>query len=155
MNVYIAPGGRDETARLIADKLGPKVRLLHDADGAPRLCGSTLNISISHSRHFAAIALHPSARIGIDIEEPRLGQLRRVITKFLAPHERELWSDRLLEAWTCKEAVFKAAGLRNLPLGAIDLSRPGIAAIPDGCLFALHTVETPDYTLTTALPMLL
>jgi len=154
MNVYVAPGGRNEIARLIAENIGPDVRLLHDADGAPLLNGSPLNISISHSRHFAAIALHPTSRIGIDIEEPRLEQLRRVIAKFLAPNERPLWSDRLLEAWTCKEAVFKAAGLRNLPLGAIDLTRPGFATIADGRRFALHTVETPEYTLTTALPLL-
>lgn len=154
MNVYVAPGGRDEIARLIAENIGQDVRLLHDADGAPLLNGSPLNISISHSRHFAAIALHPTLRIGIDIEEPRPEQLRRVIAKFLAPREQPLWADRLLEAWTCKEAVFKAAGLRNLPLGTIDLTLPGFAAIPDGRRFALHTVETPEYTLTTALPLL-
>lgn len=152
MNVYVAPGGRNEVARLIAEKVGRDARLLHDPDGAPLLAGSPLNISVSHSRNFAAIALHPSLRIGIDIEEPRLEQLRRVISKFLTELELPLWNNRLLAAWTCKEAVYKAAGVRNLPLGAIDLTADGIAVIPDGRRFLLQTVETPDYTLTTALP---
>ncbi len=153
MNVYVAPGGRNEVARLIAENVGPDVRLLHDPDGAPLLAGSPMHVSVSHSRHFAAIALHPCLRVGVDIEEPRPEQLRRVIAKFLTEPELPLWNDRLLAAWTCKEAVYKAAGVRNLPLGAIDLTTDGIAVIPDGRRFALQTVETPDYTLTTALPL--
>lgn len=152
MNIYVAPGGRPAVARLIALHAGADARLVHDPDGAPLLTGSDLRISISHSRNFAAIALHPSERIGIDIEEPRIEQLRRVMTKFLAPAEVPLWSNRLLQAWTCKEAVYKAAGLRNLPLGSIDLTTEGIATIPDGRRFLLQSVVTDAYTLTSALP---
>ncbi|MCX4330666.1 MAG: 4'-phosphopantetheinyl transferase superfamily protein [Muribaculaceae bacterium] len=153
MNVYVTSGGRAGVAGLIARTLGPDVRLLHDPDGAPMLSGSPLHISISHSRDFAAIALHPSLRIGIDIEQPRPEQLRRVTAKFLTEKELPLWNDRLLAAWTCKEAVYKAAGVRNLALGAIDLTNPGIASIPDGRRFLLNITETPAYTLTSAIPL--
>lgn len=152
MNVFISPGNRNDVARLVRENLGENVRVLHEADGSPILVGSPLNVSISHSAHFVALAVHHSVRIGIDIEEPRVEQLRRVISKFLSEKELPLWSDRLLAAWTCKEAVFKAAGVPGLGFGRIDLTEPGIAIIPDGRRFSLQTIETADYTLTTAIP---
>lgn len=151
--IYVAPGGRNAVANLIASRLGPQVRLLHDPEGAPLLAGSNLNISVSHSRNFAAIMLHPSLRCGIDIEEPRPAQLERVRTKFLSPAE-QVSTLNLLRAWTAKEAVFKAAGIPGLGLSMIDtLSCPGMALIPDGRRFLLQTIETELYTLTTALPL--
>lgn len=150
MNVYIAPGGRSAVDRLVARAAGPNVRIIHDPDGAPLLVGSPLNISISHSRHFAAVAVDPDRRIGIDIEEPRMEQLQRVISKFLTPDEIPEWSDRLLQAWTCKEAVFKAAGIPTIGLASIRLVGSSVAITPDGRQFRLQTVETADYTLSTA-----
>ena len=150
MNAYVTPGGRQAVPQLIKRAAGPDARLLHDAHGAPLLAGSDLNISISHSRRFAAVAVSARGRIGIDIEEPRLEQLRRVINKFLAPEEIPLWGDRLLAAWTCKEAVFKAAGVPGIGLGSIILIEPDVAVVPDGRRFRLQTIETADYTLSTA-----
>ncbi len=150
MNIYVTEGGRRAVGPLIERAAGPDARLLHDAHGAPLLAGSGLNISISHSRRFAAVAVSERGRIGIDIEEPRLEQLRRVISKFLAPEEMPLWANRLLAAWTCKEAVFKAAGVPTIGLGSIMLIEPDVAQVPDGRRFRLQTIETPDYTLSTA-----
>lgn len=150
MNIYVTPGGRNAVAQLIQRAAGPDARLLHDVHGAPLLAGSNLNISISHSRQFAAVAVSERGRIGVDIEEPRPEQLRRVISKFLAPEELPLWGDRLLAAWTCKEAVFKAAGVPTIGLGSIILIEPDMAQVPDGRRFRLQTIETPDYTLSTA-----
>lgn len=150
MNVYVAPGGRQAVADLIRRAAGPEARVIHDIDGAPLLTGSSLNVSISHSRRFAAVAVDPWQRIGVDIEEPRLEQLHRVISKFLSPDEVPVWDNRLLAAWTCKEAVFKAAGVTTIGLASIRLTEPGVATVPDGRRFRLQTVETPDYTLSTA-----
>lgn len=150
MNVFIAPGGRLAVDRLVARAAGTDARVIHDPDGAPLLVGSPLNISISHSRHFAAVAVDADRRIGVDIEEPRLEQLQRVISKFLTPDELPGWGHRLLQAWTCKEAVFKAAGIPNIGLASIRLVGPSLAATPDGRHFCLQTVETADYTLSTA-----
>lgn len=151
--VFVAPGGRQSVARLISEHLGSDVRLLHDPDGAPQLAGSKLNISISHSHHFAAIALNPDMRIGVDIEEPRLEQLRHVVAKFLAPEELPLWEHQLLRAWTAKEATFKAAGVSSLTIGQIRLIEQDVAQVPDGRRFLLDFTETPEYTLTTAEPL--
>lgn len=153
-SVIVRHGNRRDVARIVADELGAEVRVIHEADGSPLLAGSALKVSISHSRHFVALALHPKMRIGVDIEEPRLEQLRRVISKFLSPEELPVWGNRLLEAWTCKEAVFKAAGMQNIGLGSIALAEPGVATVPDGRRFALYTTVTPEYTLTLALPLL-
>ncbi|MDE7110390.1 MAG: 4'-phosphopantetheinyl transferase superfamily protein [Muribaculaceae bacterium] len=150
--IYIAEGGRQAIGRLIATHVGENVRLDHDRDGAPLLVGSTLHISISHSRRFAAIMLNEKVRCGIDIEEPRLDQLERVRSKFLTPAELAAEVD-LLSAWTAKEAVFKASATPGLGMSMIDtLSTPGLALLPDGRKFHLQTIVTPDYTLTTALP---
>ena len=100
MNVFIAPGGRRAVDRLIARAAGPQARVIHDPDGAPLLVGLPLNISISHSRNFAAVAVDADCRIGVDIEEPRLEQLQRVISKFLNPDELPVWGNELLRAWT-------------------------------------------------------
>ncbi len=150
--IFVAPGGREAVAELIRRRFGADVRLVHDADGAPRLVGATEEISISHSRRFAALMVSPAGRCGVDIEEPRLEQLSRVKSKFLTPEELAAEVD-LLAAWTAKEAVFKAAGTPGLGMSMIDtLSAPGFALIPDGRRFRLSTVVTSDYTLTSALP---
>lgn len=153
VKIIVRPGNRRDVARMVSEELGAGVRVLHEADGSPILAGSSLHISISHSRHYVALALHPTLRIGIDIEEPRLEQLRRVISKFLSPTELPMWQDRLLEAWTAKEAAFKAAGLSGIGLGSIDLTAPGEARTPDGRRFLLRATVTPTYTLTLALPL--
>ncbi len=153
VRVIIEPGTRRDVARIVRERVGPDVRVIHEADGSPVLIGSTLNISISHSRHFVAIALHPTLRIGVDIEEPRLEQLGRVISKFLSDAELPLWRNRLLEAWTCKEAAFKAAGVAGIGLGSIDLTEEGVARVPDGRRFALRSTATAAYTLTLATPL--
>lgn len=150
--VKVFNGNRNDVARCIREMLGEGVRVIHEADGSPLLAGSELKVSISHSRRFVAIALNQNVRPGVDIEEPRLEQLSRVISKFLTDRELPLWRNRLLAAWTCKEAVFKAAGVAGLGFGSIDLTEPGVATVPDGRRFRLTTVETPDYTLTLALP---
>lgn len=150
--ILIAPGGRQAVSELLRRRFGDGVRLVHDADGSPRLVGADAEISISHSRRYAALMVSTAGRCGVDIEEPRLEQLDRVRTKFLTPDELAAGVD-LLSAWTAKEAVFKAAGTPGLGLSMIDtLSRPGFALIPDGRRFRLSTVVTSEYTLTSALP---
>lgn len=151
VKIIVKPGNRLDVARIVREELGDDVRVLHHSDGSPLLAGSPLHISISHSHHYVALALHPSKRIGIDIEEPRLEQLRRVMSKFINPDELPMWGHRLLEAWTAKEAAFKAAGVQGIGLASINLAEPGVAKVPDGRRFELYTTITPEYTLTLAL----
>ncbi|MDE6508576.1 MAG: 4'-phosphopantetheinyl transferase superfamily protein [Muribaculaceae bacterium] len=158
MNITIAvtgitSSGRDAVRQLVAQHFGPDVDYIHEADGSPALSGRPERISASHSRHWAALATHPTLRPGVDIEEDRPEQLARVARRFLSERERPIWSGRLLEAWTCKEAVYKAAGCRGLALADIDLTVAGEASVPDGRRFSLTTIFTDDYALTAALPI--
>lgn len=154
VEVTVERGGRPAVAGMICRRFGSDVRVVHDPDGAPQLVGSDMAISISHSRRFAAIALHQWMRPGVDIEEPRLAQLGRVASRFLSERERRLWADDLLAAWTIKEAVFKAAGDASVALGLINISTPDVARLPDGRCFDLETRREADYTLTVAVERL-
>lgn len=153
MIVHVTSGGRNAVVQLLKEFVGPDARVLHDADGAPSLAGSEMHLSISHSHNFAAIALDPDVRIGVDIEEPRLEQLKRVISKFLVPEELPLWENKLLRAWTAKEATFKAAGVSNLTIGQIRLTHSDVARVPGGREFLIDFTETAGYTLATAVPL--
>lgn len=99
---------RAAVAALLAHACGSGLTLAHRPDGAPYVPERPeIYISVSHSWHYAAIALAPYP-VGIDVEEPR-GQLLRVAPRVLS--EAELSScaapDALLEAWTVKEALYK------------------------------------------------
>lgn len=142
--------------RLLPLMCGQQASLTHDADGAPYASGSTLNISISHSRLYAALAVNPIDAIGIDLEQPRQ-QLQRVKGRFLHPQDHPAWTDRLLEAWTAKEAVFKAAHIHGLTSDGISLCRPDDALARVGTqTFALTWLTPPlpePHCLCIATPM--
>lgn len=120
---------REESAivRLVERVFGAGARRVHDALGAPviELPDGTLckeYVSLSHSRHTAALAVSPR-RIGIDIEEER-PQLGRVAARVLSDDELKQYLQiphGLLRAWTLKEALFKAS--RALTGAEIDFAR--------------------------------
>lgn len=126
------PGGRREAEKVaVAEALREAgiepSRLRHEESGRPYLEGCDREISISHGAGWAIVALGPAGmQIGVDIERWR-PQLRRVSSKFLSPEEAAVYgqSDRLLlEAWTQKEAIFKAAGDPELTISRIPLPSP-------------------------------
>ena len=105
---------RRAAAHLASSLTGREVAISHDASGAPRVDGDSIHISISHSAHTAAVVVDSSHRIGIDAEDVRGGQLRRVAARVLSSAELaeygcdDVW---LTRAWTLKEALYKAAGV--------------------------------------------
>ena len=111
-----APGGptrreleREAVRRLVRAAFGPEAVLEHRADGSPIVAAAgELQISVSHSRHLAVLAVAPTA-VGVDIEEPR-EQLLRVAGRFMTPEEQRNYPtpELILKAWTLKEAAFKA-----------------------------------------------
>lgn len=81
----------------------------HYSDGAPYVEGhSGRYISVSHSGHLAVIAL-ADIPVGVDVEEAR-PTLLRIAPRFLSSGELLEYRglDRLLTAWTLKEAAYKA-----------------------------------------------
>lgn len=100
---------REAVRRILDEIVGANVVLEHDATGAPKI--TDYNISISHSRKLAVVAIDPYEKIGVDAEEWR-PTLSRVKSKFLSVEELGLFvtDNQLLRAWTIKEAVYKIVG---------------------------------------------
>ncbi len=97
-----------------ASNVGKTPRIVYGANGKPRLQGTRLGLSISHSLPYAALALDPSGNPGIDIEfiHPRLS---KIAVRFLHESEKSfLKNGNLLEQlcviWCCKESLYKLSG---------------------------------------------
>jgi phosphopantetheinyl transferase len=79
----------------------------------PFLPEEQYHFSISHCGDYAAAIVSRNRRVGVDIEIP-VEKIIRVRDKFLSPEEvglfGELDIDRLTQAWSAKEAVFKWFG---------------------------------------------
>lgn len=118
---------------LIHGNISPTARLEHFSDGSPYIPGCPYNISLSHSRRFAALAWSDKTNVGIDVEEPRFAQLERVASRFLTENEKIGMDDYptfLLKVWTLKEAAFKA--LRNGPVDFRQYQVCGDKILVDG-----------------------
>lgn len=137
------------TETLITEAFGPTATLGHTTEGAPYLTDSpTTPLSISHSENncILAVGLSPYINIGVDIETPRQ-QLLRIAERFLCEQESRIVrniSDEnerlrtLLEFWTAKEAVYKAALTPGLGLKEISVSPDLSEATARGIKFNLH-----------------
>ena len=140
---------RDAIASLVRHFCGEGAVLGHDADGAPLLDG--WHVSVSHSRGMAVLALSKERRIGVDIEDDRREMLARVAPKFLTEGEMEAINDLQL-AWTIKEAVYKAAGIKTLPIrDGIEIAADCSHAMAAGMRYELRSVKVGDALLTLAL----
>lgn len=118
-------------AAMLSMLANPEAILSHTPDGAPMADGFA-GISVSHSRDVAAIAIAPFPGIGIDVEQPRPRQLMAVAERVLSPDEIERFGpDGLLQAWTLKEAAFKAAGIPIADLREIHLHPDGAITLRD------------------------
>lgn len=129
---------RAAVSHIIEHVFGIGTELLHNPDGAPYIANTKKFISISHGGGYALLAVCDTLPIGIDIECYR-PQLKRVAAKFLAPAEREIYSTSeslLLQAWTSKEAIFKALGISGLTISEIILPEN-----PDTTRFISHSKE--------------
>ncbi len=105
-----SPGREAEksaVAQMISEIFGPDIRLEHNDDGSPYVDIPDIEISISHCRTCAVLATGRSP-LGVDVETDR-AQLARVAPRVLSPAELDVYSQRLVEAWTLKEALYKAA----------------------------------------------
>lgn len=100
------------TVRLLTDlACGDKKEIAYTPEGAPFLVDHSFEISASHTAGCVAIALHPTQKVGIDVE--RFGpKVMRVKEKFLNDTELlYLQNDAVQRAtilWCAKESMFKA-----------------------------------------------
>ncbi|MDE6334645.1 MAG: 4'-phosphopantetheinyl transferase superfamily protein [Muribaculaceae bacterium] len=116
--------------RLVEAAAGAGSVVSHREDGSPYVEGKDIEISVSHSRSCAALAVSSRGRVGVDIEDNRAEQLRRVAARVLSEAEMDVYgpgATGAVRAWTLKEAAYKAvagapADFRRieLPLDADD-----------------------------------
>ena len=103
------------TARvLLQEILGEKKVIAYTKQGKPYLVDHSYQISITHTGKQVAILLHPTYRVGIDVEKIS-DKVVRVQSKFLSETEREAIDSSLAKThlallWSAKEALYKILG---------------------------------------------
>lgn len=104
---------------LLAELCGEEKIILHREGGKPYLEDSSFHISISHTKGYVAVVLHPTCEVGIDIEQYGV-TVYKVREKFLQSDElAEADTDsiyQLLLYWSAKETVYKALGMEEVEL---------------------------------------
>lgn len=145
---------REAVMNILRRHFGGDVVLDHYSSGAPFIAGFEGCVSISHSRHHVAVAIGcPRTAVGIDIEETdRYGQLHRVRSRFLSASELSRAGIDLLEAWTIKEAVYKAALTPGLALADIVLPEPsgnGLS-VAAGHFFSVSVNRCDEFAMSVA-----
>lgn len=100
--------------------LGRQVNILYNEQGAPSLPDyEGLNISISHTKEYVAIALSEKSKVGIDVEyiehdatdnDGKPPRVVRVKDRFVRSDEFADNHISMLLHWSAKETVFKVLG---------------------------------------------
>ena len=138
----------------------PLEALAFDARGWPHWPDASHWLSLSHSRHWLALALCDTGPVGVDVEEVR-GQRAVDFARYFSREERD-WAgedpQRFLTLWTAREAACKTlgAGLSEVAEWRYDpesgrLSHPdksdlwaGFHSPGDGALVAVTAGNPPD-----------
>lgn len=120
--------------QIFSESEGDYREIIHMENGAPLLDGITQRVTLSHTSHFLVVAslpktpdmdlteVNPHTAVGIDAEKEDRRQVLKIRDKFLNDEELKLFpaiddpekadaSDirAYILAWTCKEALYKAA----------------------------------------------
>lgn len=150
---------------LLKELCGEEKKIAYLPSGKPYLEDGTAFVSFSHTQGYVAVALHPSAEVGVDIEQYGT-KVQRVASRFIREDERvsieagdEIYG--LLLHWSAKETMFKLMAdeavdfidhLHILPF------RPQESGTFQACeyrsgqgkRFLIHYDTHPDYVLTFA-----
>lgn len=130
--------------------LGKEQKIMYDNNGKPYLSDNSYQISISHSKNWITVIIHPSKVVGIDIECPN-SKIQKIYTRFLSETEQSQLSngkniEQLQLAWSAKEALYKIIGKE-----AIDFSNHmqilPFEVFSKGELKAMHLPTKKNYTL--------
>ena len=115
------------TRALLNELMGEPAQINYYSDGRPYLENSHTNISISHTKGFVSIMLHPSHLPGIDIELISR-EVGKVSGRFLSSEEISFCLEKTgnsnlyyLIHWCAKEAIFKMLPFSNIEF-AEDIS---------------------------------
>ncbi|WP_346709682.1 4'-phosphopantetheinyl transferase family protein [Phocaeicola salanitronis] len=117
---------------LLAEVCGEEKEICHEPSGKPFLADGSFRLSISHTRDYVAVALHPEREVGIDIEQVSERALK-VADRFMCGEELAGQAEALkgcpeeaeqaalyyvLLHWSAKETLYKLMGEEE-----VDFSR--------------------------------
>ena len=148
---------------LLQELAGGPVRIAYRPNGAPYLPDSSLHVSISHTKGYAAVLLQDCPAAGIDIEY-RSARVLKIRRRFMNPEEeagidKGHETEHLLLHWCAKETLFKMVGQEGgrLPSPSACPSVPVCGRRTFHRLrdpygrrlgFRLNYLVTPDFVLT-------
>jgi len=141
--------------------LNEECYIFYTDEGKPFLSENRYNISISHSKNWVAVAVHPNRQIGVDIE-CWSDKIPKLYKRFLSEKEQKTLSNgtntkQLQIAWSAKEALYKIIGktavdfanqLQIFPFNAEKENGEFTAKhLVSGKLYTLYYHQNPDYVL--------
>lgn len=144
---------REAVCQLLERMIGTKPQLEHLPNGKPTLDG--WNISISHTKGYAAILLSRTHAVGIDIEYTS-DRVARIASRFLRPDEHPQTTAETLACWSAKETLFKLFSEDALTFQEMRITPTDeIGKLHGENLKRSHKVEitvvqNPQFTLTYA-----
>lgn len=113
--------------RLLKEMLGYEAEINYRTNGAPVLQNAPFHISISHTKGFAAVLLHKSKKIGVDIEHYS-NRITKIAHKFINPDEEYISAEKkiphLLLHWSAKESLFKILETEQLVFSTNLIVKP-------------------------------
>jgi 4'-phosphopantetheinyl transferase len=125
LRLVAAPLTARTAAGVVVDRSCPSCGRHH---GRPRLPGTGLHASISHSGATVAVAVSQAGEVGVDVQQVVDDSVQELSPLVLAESEaRHVAVARdFFTYWTRKEALVKATGDGvAVPLGAVVVSPPG------------------------------
>ncbi len=121
--------------------------LFKDESGKLHLDDSNQHLSISHSDAYIGLALSEKV-IGFDLQKSA-SKINRIAKRFLSDKENDTlkaWNSEknMIQAWTIKEAVYKAYGKKGILFSSqiqLDLSK----LVDHQFKITQSTLKLPDY----------
>lgn len=150
---------------LLKELLGEEKKIVYLPSGKPCLEDGSACISFSHTSGYVAVAIHPSAEVGVDIEQYAT-RVQRLASRFVREDEQvsvasgdEIYA--LLLHWSAKETMFKLMEeeavdfLDHLRIFPFTLQESGVMEAQEfrssnEQKFLIHYDTHPDYVLTFA-----
>jgi 4'-phosphopantetheinyl transferase len=125
LRLVAAPLTARPAARVVVDRSCPTCDRPH---GRPRLPGTGLHVSISHSGATVAVAVSAAGAVGVDVQQVQADSVDELSPLVLADSEaRHVAAARdFFTYWTRKEALVKATGDGvTVPLSEVVVTPPG------------------------------
>ena len=148
---------------LLKELCGEEKKIGYLPSGKPYLEDGSMRVSFSHTKGYVAVAVHPFAEVGVDIEQYGT-RVQKVASRFIREDERvsiasgdEIYG--LLLHWSAKETMFKLMEeeavdfVSHLHIRPFQLQPSGTFQACEyrsrhGRTFLIHYDTHPDFVLT-------